>query len=93
MKNPVAEKAALPAKPLKPQVQQQPAGAEQLAKQIKQEVRRETSGRIHNLAVTVTGTHVRLEGFCSTFHCVQQAQHVAMRLTQDLLIENCIEVL
>ena len=72
---------------------QEPTGVSQLASQIQQQIRRETSGRIHNLTVAVTGTHIVLEGFCSTFHCFQLAQHAAMRLAHDLLIDNRIEVL
>ena len=70
-----------------------PAGADQLASRIKQAVSRATSARIHNLSVKVTGTHVVLDGFCSTFHCYQLAQHAAMRLADDLLIDNHIDVL
>ncbi|MEK6249214.1 MAG: hypothetical protein N2C12_13615 [Planctomycetales bacterium] len=76
-----------------PQAVQPIAGAEQLAKRIKQAVRRETGGRIHNLTVLVTGTDVVIEGFCSTFHCYQLAQHAAMRLAEDLAIDNQIDVL
>lgn len=76
-----------------PQTAQPVAGAEQLAKRIKQAVRRETGGRIHNLTVLVTGTDVVIEGFCSTFHCYQLAQHAAMRLAEDLTIDNQIDVL
>jgi hypothetical protein len=70
-----------------------PAGADQLASRIRQAVSRATSARIHNLSVKVTGTHVVLDGFCSTFHCYQLAQHAAMRLADDLLIDNHIDVL
>jgi hypothetical protein len=70
-----------------------PAGADQLAGRIKQAVSRATSARIHNLSVKVTGTHVVLDGFCSTFHCYQLAQHAAMRLADDLLVDNHIDVL
>ena len=72
---------------------QLPAGAEELASDIKQAVRRATSARVHNLAVRVTGTHVVLQGFCSTFHCYQLAQHAAMRLADDMPLDNQIEVL
>ncbi|MDH3719035.1 MAG: BON domain-containing protein [Planctomycetota bacterium] len=70
-----------------------PAGADQLAGRIKKAVSRATSARIHNLSVKVTGTHVVLDGFCSTFHCYQLAQHAAMRLADDLLVDNHIDVL
>ena len=70
-----------------------PAGAEQLAGRIRQAVSRATSARVHNLSVKVTGTHVVLDGFCSTFHCYQLAQHAAMRLADDLLVDNHIDVL
>ena len=59
----------------------------------KKAVRLETSSRVHNLGVQVTGTHVVLEGFCSSFHCFQLAQHAAMRLAEDLPVDNRIEVL
>jgi hypothetical protein len=68
-------------------------GAEQLAADIKSEVCHITSGRIENLGVVLTGTHVILEGFCSTFHAFQLAQHAAMRMVEDLVIvDNQIEV-
>jgi len=35
-----------------------PDSAEQMTQHIKQAVRRATSGRVHNLDVTVTGTHI-----------------------------------
>jgi len=70
-----------------------PAGADQLAIRIKQSISRATSARVHNLSVRVTGTHIVLDGFCTTFHCYQLAQHAAMRLAEDLLIDNHIEVL
>ncbi len=70
-----------------------PLGADQLAGRIKQAITRATSARIHNLSVKVTGTHVVLDGFCSTFHCYQLAQHAAMRLADDLLVDNHIDVL
>jgi len=68
-------------------------GAEQLAADIKSEVYQVTSGRIENLCVVLTGTHVILEGFCSTFHAFQLAQHTAMRMVEDLMVvDNQIEV-
>jgi hypothetical protein len=67
-------------------------GAEQLAAEIKATIRQATSGRVHNLGVVLTGTHVVLEGFCSTFHAFQVAQHTAMRMVEDLMIDNQIEV-
>ena len=76
-----------------PELSEVPAGADQLVLRIKQAVRRETSGRVHNLTVVVTGTHVVLEGFCSTFHCYQLAQHAAMQMAHDLSVDNQIEVL
>ena len=69
------------------------AGAEQLAADIRSEICQATSGRIENLGVVLTGTHVILEGFCSTFHAFQLAQHAAMRMVEDLMIvDNQIEV-
>ena len=70
-----------------------PAGAEQLAQRIRQAVKIATSARIHNLLVTVTGTHIVLDGFCSTFHCYQLAQHAAMQHNDDLPVDNQIQVL
>jgi hypothetical protein len=69
------------------------AGADQTASRIRLAISRATGARIHNLAVKVTGTHVVLDGFCSTFHCYQLAQHAAMRLAEDLPVDNQIEVL
>ena len=87
----VASTTKLP--PLKPIHHEEPTPFEELITQIKQSVRRATSGRIHNLAVSVTGTHVVLEGFCSTFHCFQLAQHAAMQLSDELSVDNQIQVL
>jgi hypothetical protein len=41
----------------------------------------------------MTGTHVVLEGFCSSFHSYQLAQHAAMRAAEDFSVDNRIEVL
>jgi hypothetical protein len=68
------------------------SGAEQLANQIKATIRRVTNGRIHNLDVVLTGTHVVLEGFCSSFHPFQLAQHAAMQLAEDFTVDNQIDV-
>jgi hypothetical protein len=82
-----------PAEPL-PQVQgMQVQGMQELTSRIRQDVRRCTSGRVHNLAVFMTGTHVVLEGFCSSFHCYQLAQHAAMRAAEEFSVDNRIEVL
>ncbi|NIL98361.1 MAG: hypothetical protein GTO53_10765 [Planctomycetales bacterium] len=77
----------------KPLVARIPAGADQLARRVRYAITRATSARIHNLSVKVTGTHIVLDGFCSTFHCYQLAQHAAMRLADDLLVDNHIDVL
>ena len=69
------------------------AGTRELTAQIRHDVRHCTSGRIHNLTVVMTGTHVVLEGFCSSFHSYQLAQHAAMRVAQDFSVDNRIEVL
>lgn len=69
------------------------SSAKELAQRIKGAVRLGTSARVHNLAVQVTGTHVVLDGFCTTFHCYQLAQHAAMQLAEDLPVDNRIEVL
>ena len=66
--------------------------AEELADQIKGKIRRVTQGRVKNLDVFLTGTHVVLEGFCSSFHPFQLAQHAAMEATEDLLVDNQIDV-
>lgn len=76
-----------------PEIPVNPAGADQLVVHIQRAIRRETSGRVHNLSVVVTGTHVVLDGFCSTFHCYQLAQHAAMLMAEDLSVDNQIEVL
>ena len=79
--------------PQTPQPEAMPRGTEQLVRQIKFAIRRDTGSRIHNLNVMVTGTHVVLHGFCSTFHTYQLAQHAAMQLVDDLAVDNRIEVL
>jgi len=71
----------------------QVVGIRELTAQVRQDVRRHTSGRIHNLTVIMTGTHVVLEGFCSSFHSYQLAQHAAMRAAEDFSVDNRIEVL
>lgn len=68
-------------------------GIRELTAQVRLDVRRYTSGRIHNLTVIMTGTHVVLEGFCSSFHSYQLAQHAAMRAAEDFSVDNRIEVL
>ena len=65
---------------------------EELVDQIKGNIRRVTQGRVKNLDVFLTGTHVVLEGFCSSFHPFQLAQHAAMEATDDLLVDNQIDV-
>jgi hypothetical protein len=82
---------ALPVSPAEPLPQVQ--GMQELTSRIRQDVRRCTSGRVHNLAVFMTGTHVVLEGFCSSFHCYQLAQHAAMRAAEEFSVDNRIEVL
>ena len=72
---------------------QQVGGMRELTARVRQDVRRSTSGRIHNLTVVMTGTHVVLEGFCSSFHSYQLAQHAAMRAVEDFAVDNQIEVL
>ena len=69
------------------------SSSDQFVGRITLAVRRATGGRIHNLAVRMTGTHVVLEGFCSSFHCFQLAQNAAMSLSEDLPVDNQIEVL
>ncbi len=68
-------------------------GAEELVAQIRQEIHLKTSGRVHNLAIVMIGTHVVLEGFCSSFHCYQLAQHAAMKVAEDFSVDNQIQVL
>ena len=68
------------------------SSAEDLANEIKGKIRRVTQNRVQNLDVFLTGTHVVLEGFCSSFHPFQLAQHVAMEATDDLLVDNQIDV-
>ena len=69
------------------------SGTRELTAQIRCDVRRHTGGRVHNLTVVMTGTHVVLEGFCSSFHSYQMAQHAAMRAAEDFSVDNRIEVL
>ncbi len=68
------------------------SSAEELADQIKRKIGSATQGRVKNLDVFLTGTHVVIEGFCSSFHPFQLAQHVAMQATDDLMIDNQIDV-
>jgi hypothetical protein len=68
------------------------SSAEELAEQIKSKIKRVTQGRVRNLDVFLTGTHVVIEGFCSSFHPFQLAQHVAMEATDDLMVDNQIDV-
>ncbi len=68
------------------------SSTEELVDQIKGNIRRVTQGRVKNLDVFLTGTHVVLEGFCSSFHPFQLAQHAAMEATDDLLVDNQIDV-
>lgn len=82
---------AVPVPPVEPLPQVQ--GIQEFTSRIRQDVRRCTSGRVHNLAVFMTGTHVVLEGFCSSFHCYQLAQHAAMRAAEEFSVDNRIEVL
>lgn len=70
-----------------------PCNQQQLKQQLAHAIRLATSARIHNLSIRVTGTHIELHGFCSTFHCFQLAQHAAMQLADELLVDNQIEVL
>ncbi len=69
------------------------SGTRELTALIRRDVRRHTGGRVHNLTVVMTGTHVVLEGFCSSFHSYQLAQHAAMRAAEDFSVDNRIEVL
>jgi hypothetical protein len=66
--------------------------AEELAEQIKRKIGSVTQGRVKNLDVFLTGTHVVIEGFCSSFHPFQLAQHAAMEATDDLMVDNQIDV-
>ncbi len=66
---------------------------EQYASRIKRAIRCGTGNRIHNLRVDLTGTHVVLEGFCSSFHCFQLAQDAAMKTSEELPVDNRIDVL
>ena len=68
------------------------SSAEELAEQIKRKIRLVTQGRVRNLDVCLTGTHVVIEGFCSSFHPFQLAQHAAMEATDDLMVHNQIDV-
>ena len=68
------------------------SSAEELAEQIKSKIMRVTQGRVRNLDVFLTGTHVVIEGFCSSFHSFQLAQHAAMEATDDLMVDNQIDV-
>lgn len=48
--------------------------------------------RVRNLAVAVDRGVIRLAGQCSTYYTKQLAQHVALGVLEDEVIDNAIEV-
>lgn len=48
--------------------------------------------RVRNLAVGVDRGVIRLAGQCSTYYTKQLAQHVALGVLEDEVIDNAIEV-
>ncbi|MBN1853539.1 MAG: hypothetical protein JW829_12480 [Pirellulales bacterium] len=65
----------------------------ELAARIRQRIQAQTCGRVRNLVVTVNGSHVILQGRCSTFYSKQLAQHAAMGVLEDEVLVNDIVVL
>jgi hypothetical protein len=66
--------------------------AERLAAQIENAVQRETGRAVSDLTVEVGPHGIKLAGRCETYYTKQMAQHAAMQVSGDQLI-NDIEVL
>lgn len=68
------------------------AETERLAASIERAVQQNTRGGIHNLRVTVEANEIVLFGQCTTYYLKQLAQHAAMSLAGQSVVQNFIEV-
>jgi hypothetical protein len=59
---------------------------------IRQRIESRLGGRVRDLAVRVTGRRIILEGRCATYYTKQLAQHAALGVLEDELLENNIVV-
>lgn len=59
---------------------------------IRQRIELRLGGRVRELAVRVSGNTIVLEGHCATYHTKQLAQHAALGVLEDELLENAIVV-
>ncbi len=64
----------------------------QLAVAIRQRIESRLGGRVRELGVRVTGNRIVLEGRCATYYTKQLAQHAALGVLEDELLENNIAV-
>ena len=65
---------------------------EQLAIAIKQRIAARLGGRIRELEVHARGDTIVVEGRCATYYTKQLAQHAAIGVLEDELLENSIIV-
>lgn len=69
------------------------AGADTgLAQRIRQRILIRLGKRVRDLTVQVESGVIRLGGKCSTYYSKQLAQHAALGVVEDEVIENGIEV-
>lgn len=59
---------------------------------VRQRIESRLMGRVRNLIVRASDGVVILEGECTTFYTKQLAQHTAMGILEDELLENSIVV-
>jgi hypothetical protein len=64
----------------------------QLVVAIRQRIESRLGDRVHDLAVLVMGNRIILEGRCATYYTKQLAQHAALGVLEDELLENDIVV-
>jgi hypothetical protein len=64
----------------------------QLAIAIRQRIESRLVGRVRELAVSIKGNLVILEGKCATYYTKQLAQHAALGALEDESLENAIVV-
>jgi hypothetical protein len=64
----------------------------QLAVAIRQRIESRLGGRVRDLAVRVNGNRIILDGRCATYYTKQLAQHAALGVLEDELLENNIAV-
>jgi len=63
-----------------------------LAVAIRQRIESRLGARVRDLGVRVTGSRIILEGRCATYYTKQLAQHAALGVLEDELLENNIVV-